>query len=96
VTSSGWTSARSEPARTPAVMIVPIAAVMRSRVVGVVIRPDAQPARRVSIIPRFVAVNTADIGHLEANAAAGAITIDDATLVRLDAVPTRSAEVPLG
>jgi len=48
-------------------------------------------APNVLLIP-----GTADIGHLEANAAAGAITIDDATLVTLDAVPTRSAEVPLG
>jgi len=48
-------------------------------------------APNVLLIP-----GTADIGHLEANAAAGAITIDDATLVTLDAVPTRSTEVPLG
>lgn len=48
-------------------------------------------APNVLLIP-----GTADIDHLEANVAAGTITIDDATLAALDAVPPRSAEVPLG
>ena len=39
---------------------------------------------------------TADPGHLEANVAAGAITLDDAVLAVLDAVPSRSSDVPLG
>jgi len=39
---------------------------------------------------------TADPAHLEANLAAGAITLGDAALARLDAVTSRSAEVPLG
>ncbi|MDJ0356592.1 aldo/keto reductase [Paenarthrobacter sp. PH39-S1] len=39
---------------------------------------------------------TADIGHLEANIAVGTITLDSATLARLDAVPTRAADVLLG
>jgi len=48
-------------------------------------------APNVLLIP-----GTADIDHLEANVAAGTFTIDDATLAALDAVPPRSAEVPLG
>lgn len=48
-------------------------------------------APNVLLIP-----GTADIDHLEANVAAGTFTIDDATLAALDAVPQRSAEVPLG
>lgn len=48
-------------------------------------------ARNVLLIP-----GTADVGHLEANVAAGAITFDDAQLATLDAVVTRSAEVALG
>ena len=39
---------------------------------------------------------TAETGHLEANIAAGAITLDGATLRALDAVATRSADRPLG
>ncbi|MFD7090930.1 aldo/keto reductase [Streptomyces sp. NPDC059896] len=39
---------------------------------------------------------TADTGHLEANVASAGITFDDATLAALDAVPSRSADVPLG
>ncbi|WP_030902420.1 aldo/keto reductase [Streptomyces sp. NRRL F-5126] len=39
---------------------------------------------------------TADTGHLEANVAAGAVALDDATLAALDAVPSRSQDVPLG
>ncbi|MBP0457632.1 aldo/keto reductase [Streptomyces montanisoli] len=39
---------------------------------------------------------TADAGHLEANVAAGAVAFDDATLAALDAVPSRSQDVPLG
>jgi aryl-alcohol dehydrogenase-like predicted oxidoreductase len=39
---------------------------------------------------------TADPAHLEANIAAGAITLDAATLASLDAVPSRSADVRIG
>ncbi|MEK0097173.1 aldo/keto reductase [Streptomyces sp. A475] len=39
---------------------------------------------------------TADPGHLEANIAAGAITLDDATVASLDAVPSRSTDVRIG
>jgi aryl-alcohol dehydrogenase-like predicted oxidoreductase len=39
---------------------------------------------------------TADPGHLEANIAAGAITLDEATVASLDAVPSRSADVRIG
>ncbi|GAA1724372.1 aldo/keto reductase [Nonomuraea bangladeshensis] len=40
--------------------------------------------------PRTLLIpGTADTGHLEANLAAGAITLDDQTLAALDAVPTR-------
>jgi pyridoxine 4-dehydrogenase len=39
---------------------------------------------------------TADLEHLEANIAAGAVTLDDATLASLDSVPSRSAEATLG
>ncbi|MHA6762611.1 aldo/keto reductase [Streptacidiphilus sp. PAMC 29251] len=39
---------------------------------------------------------TADAGHLEANVAAGAIVLDDATLATLDKVRSRSADLPLG
>jgi aryl-alcohol dehydrogenase-like predicted oxidoreductase len=49
-----------------------------------------QHAPNVQLIP-----GTADIQHLEANTAVGEITIDDATLAALDAVPTRSVELPL-
>ena len=38
---------------------------------------------------------TADLEHLEANVAAGGLTLDDATLAALDAVPSRSADAPL-
>jgi pyridoxine 4-dehydrogenase len=38
---------------------------------------------------------TADSAHLEENLRAGAIPLDDAALARLDAVMSRSAEVPL-
>lgn len=38
---------------------------------------------------------TADPAHLEANLAAGAVTLDEEALARLDAVPSRSAEAPL-
>jgi pyridoxine 4-dehydrogenase len=48
-------------------------------------------APNVLLIP-----GTADRDHLEANLAAGAIAFDDATLAALDAVPSRSAQVPLG
>ena len=48
-------------------------------------------APNVLLIP-----GTADAGHLEANLAAGAITFDATQLADLDAVATRSAEVPLG
>ncbi|OSP40072.1 aldo/keto reductase [Streptomyces sp. 13-12-16] len=39
---------------------------------------------------------TADPGHLEANVAAGAVTLDEATLSALDAVPSRSGDTVLG
>ena len=39
---------------------------------------------------------TADADHLAANVAAGSITLDEATLAALDAVPSRTAETPLG
>lgn len=38
---------------------------------------------------------TADIGHLEANVAAGAITLDESTLDTLDAVASHSIDFPL-
>jgi aryl-alcohol dehydrogenase-like predicted oxidoreductase len=38
---------------------------------------------------------TADARHLEANVAAGAIVLDDATLAALDAVPTHSLDITL-
>ncbi|MGW7514563.1 aldo/keto reductase [Streptomyces sp. NPDC054796] len=38
---------------------------------------------------------TANAGHLEANVAAGTVTLDDATLAALDAVPTRSGDIVL-
>ncbi|WP_433276701.1 aldo/keto reductase [Pseudonocardia xinjiangensis] len=47
-------------------------------------------APNVLLIP-----GTADPDHLEANVAAGSITIDKATLTTLDAIPSRSAQVPL-
>ena len=39
---------------------------------------------------------TADPDHLAANVSAGSITLDEATLAALDAVPSRTAEIPLG
>ncbi|WP_416981210.1 aldo/keto reductase [Streptomyces sp. T028] len=42
-------------------------------------------APNVLLIP-----GTADTGHLEANLEAGALTLDEATLAELDAIPTRS------
>ena len=36
---------------------------------------------------------TADLAHLEANLAVGGITLDDATLAALDAVPSRSGDI---
>jgi pyridoxine 4-dehydrogenase len=48
-------------------------------------------APNVLLIP-----GTADASHLEANIAAGAITLDGPTLAALDDVPTRSADLPLG
>ncbi|TDE60320.1 aldo/keto reductase [Nonomuraea mesophila] len=47
-------------------------------------------APNVLLIP-----GTADPSHLEANVAAGAITLDDATLATLDAVPSRSVDLRL-
>lgn len=44
----------------------------------------------------FLIPGTADITHLEANIDAGTVTIDDATLQRLDAIPSLSTDVPLG
>jgi aryl-alcohol dehydrogenase-like predicted oxidoreductase len=46
-------------------------------------------APNVLLIP-----GTADVGHLEANLAAGAVTLDEATLAALDAVPSRSLALP--
>ncbi|MEY9856493.1 pyridoxine 4-dehydrogenase [Catenulispora sp. GAS73] len=48
-------------------------------------------APHVLLIP-----GTADAAHLEANMAVSEITLDGATLAALDAVETRSNEVPLG
>ncbi len=48
-------------------------------------------APNVLLIP-----GTADIGDLEANVAAGTIAVDDTALAALDAVPSRTADVPLG
>jgi aryl-alcohol dehydrogenase-like predicted oxidoreductase len=48
-------------------------------------------APNVLLIP-----GTADAAHLEANMAVGAITLDEATLATLDAVESRSADVPIG
>lgn len=47
-------------------------------------------APNVLLIP-----GTANISHLEANIAAGTIGFDAATLAALDAVPSRSSQVPL-
>ncbi|MEW9552509.1 aldo/keto reductase [Nonomuraea sp. NPDC050783] len=45
--------------------------------------------------PRTLLIpGTADTGHLEANLAAGAITLDEQTLAALDAVPTRPFTAP--
>ncbi|WP_204284801.1 aldo/keto reductase [Microbispora amethystogenes] len=48
-------------------------------------------APNVLLIP-----GTADLGHLEANMAVGEITFDYATRAALDAVESRSSEVPIG
>ena len=48
-------------------------------------------APNVLLIP-----GTADPAHLEANMAAGELTFDDATRATLDAVESRSNEVPIG
>jgi pyridoxine 4-dehydrogenase len=48
-------------------------------------------APNVLLIP-----GTADPAHLEANLAVGDLTFDDATRARLDAVESRSNEVPIG
>ncbi|WP_033431295.1 aldo/keto reductase [Saccharothrix syringae] len=48
-------------------------------------------APNVLLIP-----GTADAAHLEANMAVGGITFDAGTLATLDAVESRSSEVPLG
>jgi pyridoxine 4-dehydrogenase len=47
-------------------------------------------APNVLLIP-----GTASTGHLETNVAAGTVAFDDATLAALDAVPSRSSQVPL-
>ena len=47
-------------------------------------------APNVLLIP-----GTADPAHLEANTAAGALALDAATLATLDAIPSRTAQVPL-
>ncbi len=59
MTSSGATSARRVPARAPSASMVPIAAVMRSRVAGVARRPEAQALCRVLSMERFVATKAA-------------------------------------
>ena len=48
-------------------------------------------APNVLLIP-----GTADAAHLEANVATAAITFDDATMAALDAVESRSSDVPIG
>ncbi|MBI0295111.1 aldo/keto reductase [Streptomyces sp. PRKS01-29] len=48
-------------------------------------------APNVLLIP-----GTADAGHLEANMAVGEISFDAATLATLDAIESRSSEVPIG
>jgi pyridoxine 4-dehydrogenase len=48
-------------------------------------------APNVHLIP-----GTANVAHLEANIAAGALVLDDATVAALDAVPARSTDVTLG
>ncbi|WP_371791177.1 aldo/keto reductase [Streptomyces sp. NBC_01471] len=48
-------------------------------------------APNVLLIP-----GTANAGHLQANAAAGAIVLDEATLAALDAVPHRPGDIALG
>ncbi|GAA2558973.1 aldo/keto reductase [Winogradskya consettensis] len=48
-------------------------------------------APNVHLIP-----GTADLDHLDANIAAGAITFDAETLAALDAVPSRSSQISLG
>ncbi|GAB7184476.1 oxidoreductase [Kitasatospora sp. Ki12] len=48
-------------------------------------------APNVLLIP-----GTADPAHLEANTAAGRITLDAAALAALDAIESRSADVPIG
>jgi len=48
-------------------------------------------APHVLLIP-----GTADLGHLEANVAAGDIALDDATLGALDSVESRSTDIRLG
>jgi pyridoxine 4-dehydrogenase len=48
-------------------------------------------APNVLLIP-----GTASAEHLEANVAAGSIVLDEATLAKLDAVRSRSSDVPLG
>jgi hypothetical protein len=54
--------------------------------------PGALPA-----VPTALLIpGTADVVHLEANIAAGAVTITDATLATPGAVPSRSAQMPLG
>jgi aryl-alcohol dehydrogenase-like predicted oxidoreductase len=48
-------------------------------------------APNVLLIP-----GTADAAHLEANIAVGGITLDAAALATLDAIESRSNEVPIG
>jgi aryl-alcohol dehydrogenase-like predicted oxidoreductase len=48
-------------------------------------------APHIHLIP-----GTADPGHLDANIAAGAIRLDDATLATLDAVPSRTGDIAFG
>jgi len=59
VTSSAAMSDRRDPSAAPAVRISAIALLMRSRVAGVAMRPEAHPARSVSMMPRFITENSA-------------------------------------
>lgn len=57
--------------------------------VGLARLPHRSP--NVLLIP-----GTADPGHLEANVAAGAVTLDEAALSALDTAPSRSGDIVLG
>lgn len=44
----------------------------------------------------FLIPGTTNVEHLQGNVAAGALTLDDATLATLDAIPTRPGDLTLG